>query len=265
MHSPPSGQAAHGKITSAQFLGTRLSTGHALSVPSGAAWSAIPVPAPPPAWRRAVRTYSRPTSRTASHAAVLLSAFAMCRAFPGPDSYADSATPRLRQPASGLAGPPAATRRLRGASHVHCDPFDRVGSRLYPCSASEEQSQRLPGHRAPIGTGPKRPAVFKGTVVAASSPCPPGLGLLCESRGFYHRFAFALPFGLACTRAGVWQYRPAVTLSGLLPPLGARSHTTAAPSFSGPLHQPGAGIPAGTDRDVVRSDPSPFTQRLVAH
>ncbi len=143
----------------------------------------------------------------------------MCRVFPGPDYYADSVTPRLRQPASGLAGPPPATRRLRGASHVHCDPFDRVGSRLYPCSASEEQSQRLPGHRAPIGTGPKRPAVFKGAVVAASSPCPPGLGLVCESRGFYHRFAFALPFGLACTRAGVWQYHPAVTLSGLLPPL----------------------------------------------
>jgi hypothetical protein len=104
----------------------------------------------------------------------------MCRAFPGSDYYADSATPRLRQPASGLAGPPPATRRLRGASHVHCDPFDRVGSRLYPCSASEEQSQHLPGHLTPIVPGPERPAVFKGAVVAASSPCPPGLGLVCE-------------------------------------------------------------------------------------
>ncbi len=84
-------------------------------------------------------------------------------------------------------------------------------------------------------------------------------------RGFCHRFAYALPFGLACTRAGVWQYRPAVTLSGLLPPLDARSRTAAAPSFTGLLRQPGAGLPAGTDRDVVRSDPSPFTQRLVAH
>jgi hypothetical protein len=174
----------------------------------------------------------------------------MCRALPGSDYYADSATPRLRQPASGLAGPPPTTRRLRGASHVHCDPFNRVGSRLYPCSASEEQWQHLLGHRARIVTCSKRPTVFKGTVVAASSPYPPGLGLLCESRGFCHRFAFALPFGHACTRAGVWQYRPAVTLSGLLPPLGARSHTTAAPSCTGPLHQPGAGIPAGTDRDA---------------
>jgi hypothetical protein len=189
----------------------------------------------------------------------------MHRAFPGSDYYADSATPRQRQSASGLARPPPTARRPRGASHVHRDPFDRVGSRLYPCSTSGKQSQRLPGHQAPIGTGSKRPAVFKGTVVAASSPCPPDLGLVCESRGFYHRFAFALPFGLACTRAGVWQYHPAVTLSGLLPPLSARSRTTAAPSFTAPLHRPGAGIPTGTDRDVVRSSPSPFTQRLVAH
>jgi hypothetical protein len=66
------------------------------------------------------------------------------------------------------------------------------------------------------------------------------------SSGFYHRIAFALPFGLACTHAGVWQCRPAVTLSGRLTS-GARSRASAAPSFSGPLHQPGADIPAGTD------------------
>src|SRR6266542_7106334 len=115
----------------------------------------------------------------ASDPAALLSAFAMYRAFPGSDYYADSATPRAHRPASGLAGPPGA-RRSRGASHVHRAPFDRVGSRLYPCSASEEQSQRLLGHLTPIVPGPERPAVFKGAVVAASSPCPPGLGLVCE-------------------------------------------------------------------------------------
>ena len=66
------------------------------------------------------------------------------------------------------------------------------------------------------------------------------------SSGFYHRIAFALPFGLACTRAGVWQYRPAVTLSERLTS-GARSRASAVPRFSGPLHQPGAGISASTD------------------
>jgi hypothetical protein len=82
--------------------------------------------------------------------AIPLSAFAICRAFPGSDYHADSATPRPRQPASGLAGPPPAARRLRGTSHVHRDPFDRVGSRLYPCSTSGKQSQHLPAieHRS---------------------------------------------------------------------------------------------------------------------
>ena len=70
------------------------------------------------------------------------------------------------------------------------------------------------------------------------------------SSGFYHRIAFALPFGLAGTHAGVWQYRPAVTLSGRLTS-GARSRALAVPSFPRPLHQPRAGIPAGTDEMFV--------------
>jgi hypothetical protein len=70
------------------------------------------------------------------------------------------------------------------------------------------------------------------------------------SSGFYHRIAFALPFGLACTHAGVWQCRPAVTSSGRLTS-GARFSASAVPSFSRPLQQPGAGIPAGTDEMYV--------------
>ncbi|MCA1709128.1 MAG: hypothetical protein LC808_39945, partial [Actinobacteria bacterium] len=55
-----------------------------------------------------------------------------------------------------------------------------------------------------------------------------------------------MPFGLASTHAGVWQYRPAVTLSGRSTS-GARSRALAVPSFTGPLHRPRAGIPTGTD------------------
>ena len=73
-----------------------------------------------------------------------------------------------------------------------------------------------------------------------------GFGSLKKSRGSYHQIAFALPFGLASTHAGVWQCRPAVTLSGRLTP-DARFHASAVPSFTGPLHQPRTGIPAGTD------------------
>jgi hypothetical protein len=171
----------------------------------------------------------------------------MWTAFPPSDYYADSATPRAHQPASGLAGLPPAARRARGASHVHHDPFDRVGSWLCPYSPSGGLSQAPAGHHARTQRSRvERAAIQQSGIVAVDDPGPPGFGSLEESRGFYHQFAFALPFGLASTHAGVWQCRPAVTLSGRLTS-GARSRALAVPSFSGPLHQPGAGIPASTD------------------
>src|SRR6266540_4773202 len=84
-----------------------------------------------------------------------------------------------------------------------------------------------------------------------------------RSRGFNHRFAFALPFGLACAHSGVWQCRPAATLSGLLPP-SARDPAPRLPPASpsrcispGPTSQPAR-------LRVVRPF-SPFAWRLVAH
>jgi hypothetical protein len=73
---------------------------------------------------------------------------ATSRRSPPSDYYTDSATPRAHQPASGLAGLPPAARRAQGASHVHQDPFDRVGSWLYPYSISGGHSQSPAGHRA---------------------------------------------------------------------------------------------------------------------
>ena len=101
----------------------------------------------------------------------------MCPAFPGSDYYADSATPRARQPASGLAGLPPAARRARGASHVHQDPFDRVGSWLYPYSISGGHSQSPAGHRARAEyPRAERAATIQSGLVAVDDPCPPDLG-----------------------------------------------------------------------------------------
>ena len=176
----------------------------------------------------------------------------MWTAFPPPDYYADSATPHPHQPASGLPGPPPAARRARGASHVHHDPFARVGSWLYPCSTSGEHSQSLAGHHAQVDKPDvARAAVHQGGIIAADDPCPPGFGSLLKSRGFYHQFASALPFGLASTHAGVWQCRPAVTSSGTLHPRARDPAPKVAPSFTGPLHQPRAGIPASTDEMLL--------------
>jgi hypothetical protein len=164
----------------------------------------------------------------------------MYRAFPSSDYYADSATLRADRPASGLAGPPPAARRARGASHVHHDPFDRVGSRLYPYSPSGERSQSPAGHRARINQpSTERAAVNKGGIVAVDDPCPPGFGSFLKSRGFYHRIAFALPFGLASTHAGVWQCRPAVTSSGTLHPVARDPAPRRPPASPGRCISPG--------------------------
>jgi hypothetical protein len=141
----------------------------------------------------------------------------MWTAFPPSDYYADSDTPSTHQPTSSLPGRPPAARRARGVSHVHHDPFDRVGSRLYPYSQTSRHSQHPAGHHAQVrNPDVERAAVDKGDIVTVDNPCPPAFGSFLQSRGFNHRIAFALPFGLASTHAGVWQCHPAVTSSGTL-------------------------------------------------
>ena len=101
----------------------------------------------------------------------------MYRAFLGSAYYAASDTPRAPQPASGLAGPPPATRRARGASHVHQNPFDRVGSWLYPYSTSGGHSQSPAGHHARTEQpDAERAATKQSGIIAVDDPCPPGLG-----------------------------------------------------------------------------------------
>jgi hypothetical protein len=134
----------------------------------------------------------------------------MYRALPGADYYADSATPSTHQPASGLAGRPPAAQRVRGASHVHHDPFDRVGSWLYPYSASGEHSQSPASHHARVDKPcVERAAVNQGGIVAVDDPCPPGFGSFLKSRGFYHQFAsLCLSVSLARARASGSAARP---------------------------------------------------------
>src|SRR5262249_47332276 len=161
-------------------------------------WSAIPVPAPRPRGPRAARAHSRPTSRTAFHAAVLLASFPMWTAFPPSQYYDASVTSPPRQQTARLPGPPPAARGVGDGSHVHHDPFDRVGDWLYPYSRSGGHSQPPPGHHARTREpSVERAAVKKSGIVAVDDPCPPGFGSFQKSRGFYHQIAFASPFGLA--------------------------------------------------------------------
>jgi len=176
----------------------------------------------------------------------------MQAAFPPSDYYADSATPSAHQPASSLARSPPATGRAKGASHVHHDPFDRVGSWLYPYSPSDGHSQHPAGHHAQAHKpSAERAAPQQSGAIAVDDPYPPDFGSLMESRGFYHQIAFALPFGLASTHAGVWQYRPAVTLSGRLTSPARNPAPRLPPASPDRCISPGPAIPAGTDEILI--------------
>jgi hypothetical protein len=171
--------------------------------------------------------------------------------FASSDYYADSATPRAHQRTTRLADsghrhtgahgalPTFTMIRLTGSATGCTATAHPRGTRSIPAATDHEHRPRS-----------EHAAVKESGIVAVDGPCPPGFGPFVVSSGFYHRFAFALPFGLASTHAGVWQYRPAVTLSGRLTS-GARSRASAVPSFSRLLHQPGAGIPAGTDEMFI--------------
>ena len=175
----------------------------------------------------------------------------MWTAFPPSDYYADSDTPSAHQPTSGLAGPPPAGRRARSVSHVHHDPFDRVGSRLYPYSPSGRHSQPPAGHHAQVSKpSMERAAIDKGGIITVDDPCPPGFGSFLQSRGFNHQIAFALPFGLvARARASGSAARPSHRRGRFT---SARDPAPRwSPSFTGPLHQPRSGIPADTDEMFV--------------
>ena len=106
-----------------------------------------------------------------------------------------------------------AARRARGASHVHRDPFDRIGIWLYPCNASAEHSQHLHGHharRAGRGAGPPGeraiPLLPNGPIRQVA-----GRSLIKGLRPPV-RLRYASRSRLRARR--VWQYRGAATLSG---------------------------------------------------
>ena len=171
----------------------------------------------------------------------------MRTAFPPSDYYADSATPSAHQPASGLAGLPPAARRAQGASHVHHDPFDRVGSWLYPYSPSGGHSQYPAGHHARSNSQARSAPPSKRAASLLSTTQIRQVSGRSRNReaSTTRSLSLFLSVSLARTRASGSTARPLHCQGASA--AGAQSRALAALSFSGPLHRPGAGIPAGTD------------------
>ncbi len=154
---------------------------------------------------------------------ITLSPFPMRPAFPASEYYGDSATTRRQQRASRLpTGRLAADRegRHRVASHVHCCPLRRDRRPAIPrWQRPDRTSQSWPGPPAAHfpetarEEGPSAPAHSSTT----ARPIHQVRQVADDSRGFNHWFSFLAPLRLRLRARAVWWYRPAPTLSGLLP------------------------------------------------
>lgn len=147
-----------------------------------------------------------------------------------------------------------AARRARGASHVHCDPLDRIGMRLYPCSASGEQSQYLPGHHAQhIGRGAGRPVTRRTR--CCQRPTSARFRVASLIKGLRPPLCFRYASRSHSHARGRLAAPPGRTSSGRSA-AATRFRAATALSFNEPLHRPAAGIPADTTSSLNTNDHS---------
>jgi hypothetical protein len=170
-------------------------------LPTGAAWSGFPVPAPPPARRSATARRCSPATfwHASPTAADSLPPFAMWPAFPASDYYGDSVPSQSHQPTTGL--PAAGLAGQRGgrpweSSHVHHQPVDEGGAQLFPGSLATSTPQAFlvasttPGITPPWSRSPGSRAIARC--------CPAhihqvGAGV-SRLRGFHHWFTARCTF-----------------------------------------------------------------------
>jgi hypothetical protein len=74
----------------------------------------------------------------------------MWPAFPTSEDYGSCATPRQRQWTMQLSQPQWVGGHHRDPSHVHHDPFGRVGTQLYPCGIAQRHHNTPPSLARPM-------------------------------------------------------------------------------------------------------------------
>jgi hypothetical protein len=129
-------------------------------------------------------------------AADSLPPFAMWPAFPAPDYYDGSATPRPAQPTTSLPAPDPDgqdTGPARDVSHVHHTPVDGVGAQLCPCDIATSTPQAFLVASLPATSpGPEVtrpfPNIRSGQVCVALRPTSARLEPVYLLRGFNRWF-----------------------------------------------------------------------------
>jgi hypothetical protein len=119
-------------------------------------------------------------------------------------------------------GPHAGRARAgqaRGGSRVHCDSLARGGARLCPSGLAASTPQAFPtASRSPVPRLPESSLPpCRRQVRAAPGPDPPGSSRY-SVEGRYDTSSSRTPLQPARQAHAIWQYWPALALSGLLPP-----------------------------------------------
>ncbi len=145
---------------------------------------------------------------------------------------------------------PPPGRHAQGASHVHHDPFDRVGSRLYPCNTSGGQSQYPaglhPSSEEVRGASRQRREQHRHCVQPMSARFRAGLSV----KGLLPSIRFRSAFRSRLRALGYLAVPPGRYVIGALSPTACDSTPGLPPASPGRCINPG---PASqpTRRDVV--------------
>ena len=119
-------------------------------------------------------------------------------AFPAPDYYGSSATPRQQQRTVRLPQTPEGFGgHRRGASHVHHQPLGRAGVQLYPGGIAVQYRNTPHGLTRPTNNRADKTVPSNNEDRAPQQPIPASFGVAALSRGFNHWFGFPTPFCLA--------------------------------------------------------------------
>ena len=159
------------------------------------------------------------------------------------DYYGDSAPTCCHQPATGL---PASRLAAGGTGGTRTVPtftthsINELGAQLYPGSIAMPTPQAFSMASPPASRPASESRHPPPAACTASRPISARFEPVGDLRGVRHWF-LSYAFSLACRARTVWQYRPVLSLSGLLPPSRAPPRSGCPQLSPACCDKPGAG------------------------
>src|SRR4051812_39649171 len=155
--------------------------------------------------------------------------------------------PTTRRSADGAPSPPRPGRSGIGTAPrwFPRSPLDRstgIGAQLFPGGLATTTPQHFIVAFDPANPGPGRSSLgdcsSRPRCAPLTGPDPPGSSRRSTVGGSTTGSCIRTPVRLACQARAVWQYRPVLSLSGLLPPPSAPPEIDCPPASSGRCDDP---------------------------